>query len=67
MISAAYASQGRAGLQSLAALLISLEANRYVLARGSNWSRLIDELRKSIVDSRCGNCTKMIDLRFEKG
>lgn len=55
-------SNGRIGLESLAALLISLEANRYVLVSGSNWSRLIDELRKSVVDSRCGRCTQMIDL-----
>ena len=62
MMQAATRSKGRAGLESLAALLISLEANRYVLVSGSNWSRLIDELRKSVVDSRCGRCTKMIDL-----
>lgn len=64
MMDAAYESKGRAGLQSLGALLISLEANRYVLATQSNWSRLINELRKSVVDSRCGNCTKMVDLRY---
>ena len=62
MMQAATRSKGRAGLESLAALLISLEANRYVLVSGSNWSRLINELRKSVVDSRCGQCTKMIDL-----
>lgn len=62
MMSLAYDSR-KAGLQSLAALLIALQANRYVLTRGSNWSRLIDELRKSVLDSRCGNCTVMIDLR----
>jgi hypothetical protein len=66
MMSAADSSQGRAGLESLAALLISLEANRYVLATGSNWSRLINELRKSVVDSRCGNCTQIIDLRYKE-
>jgi hypothetical protein len=43
-------SEGRAGLESLAALLISMEANRYVLATGSNWSRLINELRKNVVN-----------------
>jgi hypothetical protein len=63
MLWVAEGSDGRAGLQSLAALLIAMEANRYVLTRGSNWSRLIDELRKSVVDSRCGNCTVMVDLR----
>lgn len=64
MMDVAYESKGQAGLQSLGALLISLEANRYVLMTQSNWSRLINELRKSIVNSRCGNCTKMVDLRY---
>jgi len=63
MMDTAYNSKGNAGLQSLGALLIAMEANRYILTTGSNWSRLINELRKSVLDSRCGNCTKMIDLR----
>ena len=63
MMDTAYNSKGKAGLQSLGALLIAMEANRYILTTGSNWSRLINELRKSVVDSRCGNCTKMVDLR----
>ena len=56
-------TRGRAGLVSLASLLVSLESNRYVLTLGSNWSRLINELRATVVDYRCGNCTKMINLR----
>mmetsp|Transcript_14023 Transcript_14023/g.38756 ORF Transcript_14023/g.38756 Transcript_14023/m.38756 type:complete len:305 (+) Transcript_14023:717-1631(+) len=36
MMSAASTSKGRAGLESLAALLISMEANRYVLTGASN-------------------------------
>jgi len=55
-------SMGRTGLESLAALLISMQANRYVLTTGSNWSRLINELRKSIVDPRCGNCTAIAEF-----
>ena len=63
MMDTAYNSKGKAGLQSLGALLIAMEVNRYILTTGSNWSRLINELRNSVVDSRCGNCTKMVDLR----
>ena len=63
MMDAGRITKGRAGLESLAALLISMESNRYVLTRGSNWSRLMDELRKNIVNPRCNNCTKMINLR----
>lgn len=55
-------SDGKAGLQSLGALLISMQANRYVLATGSNWSRLINELRKNIIDPRCGNCTTIAEF-----
>jgi hypothetical protein len=55
-------SGGKAGLESLGALLISMQANRYVLATGSNWSRLINELRKNIVDPRCGNCTTVAEF-----
>ena len=51
-----------AGLQSFGALLLSMESNRYVLSTGSNWSRLINELRKNVVNPRCDNCTIMIDV-----
>jgi hypothetical protein len=63
MMDAGELTKGRTGLESLAALLVSMESNRFVLTRASNWSRLIDELRKNVVDPRCDNCTKMIDLR----
>jgi len=59
---AARMSQGYEGVESLASLLISLEAEDFVLTTGSNWSRLINELRLSVLDPRCGGCTKMIDL-----
>lgn len=55
-------SDGRAGLESLAALLIAMEANRYVLTTGSNWSRLINELRKNVVNPRCGECTSLAEF-----
>jgi hypothetical protein len=54
---------GRAGLVALGSLLVAMEANDFVLTTASNWSRLMNELRKSILDPRCGNCTNMIDLR----
>lgn len=54
---------GRAGLLSLGSLLVAMEANDFVLTTKSNWSQLMDELRRAILDPRCGNCTSMIDLR----
>jgi hypothetical protein len=56
-------TKGRAGLVALGSLLVALEANDFVLTTKSNWSRLMNELRKNILDPRCGNCTQMIDLR----
>jgi hypothetical protein len=58
--------KGRTGLLALGSLLVAMEANDFVLTTESNWSRIMDELRRSIVDSRCGNCTIMIDLRRKK-
>ena len=49
------------GLQSFGALLLSMESNRYILSTGSNWSRLINELRKNVVHPRCNYCTFMLD------
>lgn len=45
----ATSSKGAAGLESLTTLLVALEADNYVLSTDSNWSRLVDELRRSIV------------------
>jgi hypothetical protein len=56
-------TKGRAGLVALGSLLVALEANHFVLTTKSNWSRLMNELRKNVLDPRCGNCTQMIDLR----
>jgi hypothetical protein len=53
---------GRPGLVALGSLLVSMEANAFVLTTNSNWSRLMNEIRKNIIDPRCGNCTMMIDL-----
>ena len=63
-----------AGIDSLAALLIAMEAYYFVLTTASNWSLLMDELRRAVVEPRCrggsllspaslGSCSDMIDLR----
>jgi len=63
-----------AGIDSLAALLIAMEAYYFVLTTASNWSLLMDELRRAVVEPRCrggsllspaslGSCSDIIDLR----
>jgi hypothetical protein len=59
----AYRSHGHMGLNSLIALLLSMEAKYFVLTTASNWSYLINCLRMGVVDSRCGGCTDVIDLK----
>ena len=56
-------TKGRAGLVALGSLLVAMEADNFVLTTSSNWSRLMDALRRNVIDPRCGNCTTMIDLR----
>lgn len=56
-------TKGRAGLVALGSLLVAMEAKYYVLTTKSNWSRVLDFLRTRVIDPRCGNCTRMIDLR----
>lgn len=56
-------TKGRAGLVALGSLLVALEANYFVLTTRSNWSRIMNELRKNVLDPSCGNCTRSIDLR----
>lgn len=55
--------KGKAGLLALGSLLVAMEANDFVLTTKSNWSELMDELRRTILDPRCANCTSLIDLR----
>ena len=55
--------KGKAGLKALGSLLVCLEATDYILTTSSNWSRLINELRISILNPRCNDCTTMIDLQ----
>jgi hypothetical protein len=59
--------EGKPGLKALGSLLVCMEANDFVLTTASNWSRLMNELRTSILDPRCNNCTTMIDLRRVRG
>ena len=61
-IQAAAASDGETGLASMISLLIALESKYYVLTTGSNWSRLIDELRRVVVDAKHHRQTVMVDL-----
>ena len=55
--------KGKAGLLALSSILVCMEANDYILTTSSNWSRIINEIRLSIINPRCNNCTSMIDLR----
>lgn len=54
---------GSPGLVGIASLLVALEANDYVLTTASNWSRLLNELRQTIVAPRVPQGSRMIDLR----
>jgi hypothetical protein len=54
---------GRGGLLNMASMLVGLEANYFVLTTKSGFSRVINSIRTNIVDPRCGNCTRMIDLQ----
>ena len=56
------AMKGKAGLMALGSLLVAMESNDFVLTTSSNFSLLMEELRRSIVDPKCGGCTSVIDL-----
>jgi hypothetical protein len=58
--------EGRMGTIALGSLLVAMEANEFVLTTESNWSRLMNELRQGILDPRCDNCTKLVDLKPAK-
>ena len=51
------------GAWSLITLLLSLESQYFVLTTSSNWSRLVNELRESILDVDCDRCTDFVDLQ----
>jgi hypothetical protein len=54
--------EGKPGLWAMGSLLVAMEANHFVLTTKSNWARLMNELRKNVMNPRCGNCTTLIDL-----
>lgn len=58
---------GRAGLLALGSLLVAVEAKDFILTTESNWSRIMDTLRRAIVEPRSELPTRMIDLRKWKG
>ena len=57
---------GKTGLWSLGSLLVAMEANAFVLVLSSNWSRLMDELRRNVLNPRCHNCTLMVNVAMGK-
>ena len=59
---AAAASRGKEGHDALVSLVLALEANHFVLTTASNWSQLMNEIRKNVLNPRCGGCTTMVDL-----
>lgn len=59
----AMSTKGSMGTHSMIALLLALRAKHYVLSTASTWSRLIDNVRRSVLDSSCKECTDAIDLR----
>jgi hypothetical protein len=56
-------TKGRAGLVAMGSLLVAVEAKYYVLTTKSNWSTMMNHLRTNIIDARCNDCTRMVDLR----
>lgn len=49
----AQSNSGATGRHALVALLLALEARFFVLTGASNWSRLIDELRRTMLEVDC--------------
>lgn len=43
---------GKTGLLALGSLLVTMESDSYVLSTGSNWSRMMNELRKAVLSPR---------------
>ena len=53
---------GKTGLWSLGSLLVAMEANAFVLVLSSNWSRLMDELRRNVLNPRRKGDTFIVDV-----
>jgi hypothetical protein len=56
-------TRGRGGLVHMASLLVSMEANDFVLATGSTFGRVMNNIRTNIIDPRCGGCTRLVDVQ----
>ena len=59
-------THGESGLNSIIALLLSLEARGHIMTSTSNWGHLYNDLRVGRLDSQCGNCTLVTDLQVYK-
>jgi hypothetical protein len=53
---------GKPGLWALGSLLVAMEADAFVLVLSSNWSRIMDELRRNVLNPRCQGCTYVVDV-----
>ena len=61
---------GTSGLAQLVGLLLAMEAKFFLLTLGSNWSRLINELRMHVLDQHCSlakPCSFMTNLDSGEG
>jgi hypothetical protein len=57
---------GSIGRANMVSLLLSLESRYFILTTASNWSRVIDELRRNVLEQIHGaGYTKMIDLQHD--
>ena len=57
-------SKGKYGLQVLASVIIACQANDFVLTGSSNLSRMIDEIRRTVIDLNFGAPTRMINVTW---
>ena len=58
----ARSSHGRMGFTSLVVLLLAMESNHYVLTHSSNWSNLIDRVRRGRIEAVNPGSTDVILL-----
>lgn len=56
-------TKGGFGVTTMVALLLAMESKYYVITSGSNYSMLIEALRRGVVDKACQGCTDAIDLK----
>jgi hypothetical protein len=57
---------GSIGRANMVSLLLSLESRYFILTTASNWSRVIDELRRNVLEEIHGaGYTQMIDLQHD--